>query len=179
MKKRAIVIIPDGFEEMEFCCPFDILSRGGVGVTVAGYGNVDLTGAHGLRLRADVRFANILTEVFDCVIFPGGPGCYSIRGDETVKTFLLKHWQAKKLLCAICAAPLILHDCGILREKKYTAHPCTHDELKGARVTDRVVVDGNLLTASGPGAAVEFGLKILECLVDGATADSVAKSALL
>ncbi|MDR2435855.1 MAG: DJ-1/PfpI family protein [Puniceicoccales bacterium] len=179
MKKRAIVIIPDGFEEMEFCCPFDILSRGGIGVAIAGYGNIDLTGAHGLRVRADVMFADVLSEVFDCVILPGGPGCYSMRGDESVKTFLLEHWQAKKLLCAICAAPLILHDCGILREKKYTAHPCTCDELKGAQAMGRVVTDGNLLTASGPGAAVEFGLKILECLADGAIAGGVAKSALL
>jgi 4-methyl-5(b-hydroxyethyl)-thiazole monophosphate biosynthesis len=179
MKKRAIVIIPDGFEEMEFCCPFDILSRGGIDVTVAGYGNVNLTSSHGLRVRADVEFVGAPTEAYDCVVLPGGPGCYNMRGNEAVMTFLVKHWQAKKLLCAICAAPLILYDCGILRGKKYTAHPCTYNELEEAQTTNRVVTDDNLITASGPGAAVEFGLKILEFLIGKTTADDVARSALL
>jgi 4-methyl-5(b-hydroxyethyl)-thiazole monophosphate biosynthesis len=178
MKKRALIIIPNGFEEMEFCCPFDILLRGGIGITVAGYGGTDLSGAHGLRVRVDTGFADISSEIYDCVILPGGPGCYNMRGDGALKTFLLGHLQAERLLCAICAAPLILHDFGILREKKYTAHPCTRDELRSARA-DRVVADGNLITAIGPGAAAEFGLKILASLAGEAAADAVAESALL
>jgi 4-methyl-5(b-hydroxyethyl)-thiazole monophosphate biosynthesis len=178
MKKRALIIIPNGFEEMEFCCPFDILSRGGISVTVAGHGGIDLTGAHGLRVRVDIEFTDVSNEVYDCVILPGGPGCYGMRGNGALKTFLLGHLQAKKLLCAICAAPLILHDFGILHGKKYTAHPCTRNEL-GSAQADRVVADGNLLTAAGPGVAAEFGLKILESLVGETDANGVAKSALL
>ncbi|MDR3274044.1 MAG: DJ-1/PfpI family protein [Puniceicoccales bacterium] len=178
MKKRVLIIVADKFEEIEFSCPFDILWRGGTDVSIAGYSNIDLIGANGLQVRANVRFADVISETYDCVILPGGPGCYSLRGDEALGNFLVRHFQSGKLICAICAAPLILHDSGILRGKKYTAHPCTYNELTEAAVTGNAVADGNLITASGPGTAAKFGFKILEHLVDKATADSIAKATL-
>ncbi|MDR0595605.1 MAG: DJ-1/PfpI family protein [Puniceicoccales bacterium] len=178
MSKCTVIIIPNKFEEMEFVCPFDVLLRGGSEVTVAGYGNLNIAGCHGLQVRANVEFVDIASNTYDCVVLPGGPGCYSLRGDVTLKNFLMRHFEAKKLVCAICAAPLVLHDAGILQNKKYTGHPCTYGELKEIVATDAVVGDGNLITGSGPGAAAKFGLKILEHLTDKATADNTARAML-
>jgi 4-methyl-5(b-hydroxyethyl)-thiazole monophosphate biosynthesis len=175
MKTRTLIIIPDGFEEIEFCCPFDILVRGGIEVAIAGYKNTNPTGYHGLQVRANIEFSEVGTGTYDCVILPGGVGCYKMRGDTALGTLLTAHVKAGRLVCAICAAPLILHDAGILAGKRYTAHPCTHDELTGAIAESNVVADGSLITASGPGAAADFAFEILAKLTDRATASNMAK----
>ncbi|MDR1255593.1 MAG: DJ-1/PfpI family protein [Puniceicoccales bacterium] len=179
MAKHTLIIITDKFEEMEFVCPFDVLLRGGVSVTTAGRSGSSVVGFRGLRLQTDVKFSDIAAETYDCVVLVGGPGCYTLRGDEPLKNFLVRHSEAEKLLCAICAAPLILHDAGLLQGKKHTAHPCTHDELTAAIATESVVADGNLITGAGPGVAAKFAFKILEHLTDKSTADSTAKSMVL
>jgi transcriptional regulator GlxA family with amidase domain len=120
----------------------------------------------------------VISETYDCVILPGGPGCYSLRVDKALGNFLVRHFQSGKLICVICAAPLVLHDSGILRGKKYTAHPCTYSELTEIAITGNAVADGNLINASGPGTAAKLGFKILEHLVDKATADRIAKATL-
>jgi 4-methyl-5(b-hydroxyethyl)-thiazole monophosphate biosynthesis len=178
MGKRALIVIPNGFEEVEFCCPFDILMRGGIDVLVAGYDGTELTGAHGLQVRAKTELSDAALAMYDCILLPGGAGCYAMRGDTALVEFLARHAAANELLCAICAAPLILHDAGLLRGHKYTAHPATHDELADASTGKNVVIDGNLITGSGPGAAAEFGFAILWRLAGEETANKIRKSML-
>jgi 4-methyl-5(b-hydroxyethyl)-thiazole monophosphate biosynthesis len=175
VKTHALIVIPDGFEEIEFCCPFDILVRGGINVLVAGYNGTELTGAHGLQVRANMTLFGAASKMYDCVILPGGVGCYTMRGDEMLGKFLTEHARCDRLICAICAAPLILHDVGLLRGKKYIAHPGTYDELTDVSKGSDIIVDGNLITGSGPGAAAKFGFEILGQMTDKITADKVEK----
>lgn len=172
---NAAIIITDGFEEIEAITPLDILRRGNVDVTLIGYEGTAVKGAHNLVIQTDATLADILSKDYDCVILPGGPGCYNMRGDKDLVSFVQRHFKANKLVCAICAAPLLLHDAEVLLNKRYTSHPCTHDELTSA-VGEPVAVDGNLITGIGPGASTRFGFTILQHLTDTQHAKRTANS---
>lgn len=178
MKQTGLIIISDGFEEIEAITPLDILRRGEIEVIIAGYKGNSVTGAHGLIIKTDCILSNVLSEAYDCLIFPGGPGCYNLRDDKPLRDFIRKHYVTSRLICAICAAPLILHDAGILSGKKYTAHPCTYDELAEAISSEPVVTDDNLITGSGPGAATKFGFEIIKKLTDERFMQQLVKSML-
>lgn len=165
MQPTAAIIIPDGFEEIEALTVLDILRRGGVEVTLVGYKSITCKGAHNLVVQTDDMLGNMSSQTFECIVLPGGPGCYSMRMDKALQTFVQKHFQTGKLVCAICAAPLVLYDMGILSHKKYTSHPCTHDELTEA-LDEAVIIDNNLITGIGPGASASFAFNIL-CYLTG------------
>lgn len=177
MQATAVIVITDGFEEIEAVTPLDILRRGNVDVTLVGYNSRTVVGAHNISLQTDVTLNEILTKVYDCLILPGGPGCYNMRGNNDLLSFIKTHVQKHKLICAICAAPLILNDAGALQGKRYTAHPCTYNELSNV-VAEPVVVDGNLITGAGPGTSAQFGLTILNHLTDTQNTHLVANSML-
>ncbi len=177
MELSAAIIIPDGFEEIETIAPLDILRRGGIKVSLIGYKSINVKGVHNISVQADDIFINILSQEYDCIILPGGPGCYNIRKDDTLHRLLKKHFDQKKLICAICAAPLILHDAGILMHKKYTAHPCTRDELSDI-IAQPVVTDNHLITGASPEASLIFGFTILQNLTDENNAKQVANAML-
>lgn len=178
MEQSAAIIISDGFEEIEMSAILDILRRGGISVSVIGYKSRTLVGAHNLSIITDDIFSNISSQIYDCVILPGGPGCYKLRHCDELNEFLQTHFNKHKLICAICAAPLILYDAGILKNKKYTAHICTYDELTDAISSEHIVVDDNIITGSGPCASLHFGFTILKHLTDERTMHQLANSML-
>jgi len=178
MSKTALIILHEGFEEMEAIGPIDILRRGGVEVTVASrecYATVK--GRNQISVKADVLLDEALRQSFDCLILPGGPGVFEkLRTDRRVLELAEKYAAKGKLVTAICAAPLVLHDAGVLEGKRFTSHPSTVDELPGRDTAKAVVEDGNFITSQGAGTATAFGLAVLARLTDDATAREVAKS---
>ena len=100
-------------------------------------------------------------EDFDVIILPGEPGSFSLKDDENILDFLRKFDLGGKLICVICAAPIIQHNAGILENKKYCSHPCVHDALPSVEKSSRVITDKKIITAIGPGASIDFALAII------------------
>ncbi len=177
MSKRVLCLIADGFEEIETITPVDLLRRGGVEVIITSLGEgIHVTGRSGITLHADAMFAGIDVSSFDLLFLPGGPQVVALRADVRVSSTVRIFATAGKVIAAICAAPLILHDAGLLNGKAYTAHDSSYSELLQAQPDKRVVLDGNLITSRGAGTALEFGLTLLERLSGVDESARVAKT---
>ncbi len=172
----AIVVIADGSEELEAVAPIDLLRRAGVSVTIAGVPSVDVSGRSGLQILADVPLEAIAEEEYDLIVLPGGPAFKRLRHDETLRALLSRHVAAGKPIGAICAAPTILADAGLLAGRSFTAHFSVADELVGLDSSRAVVEDGCLITSQGAGTAIEFALALVRRLLGEAAAAEVAES---
>ncbi len=181
MKKKVLVILADGFEEIEAVAPIDILRRAELDVVVAGLNGKIVTGSHGLRVEADTTLAAYLDSP-DAVVLPGGlPGAKNLDESESVKSLLTKMNQEKKLVGAICASPAFaLTHSGILNGRKATCYPGFERQFSNTTtfLENRVVVDGNITTSRGPGSAIEFALSLVEQLA-GKDKARLLKQALL
>lgn len=160
------VFLADGFEEVEAICPVDILRRGGIEVKTVGVGGKTVTGAHGIRVVADITADEAVFENTEAVILPGGmPGTLNLKKDSVVNSFIDYAVKNELILAAICAAPSILGQKGILKGKRAVCYSGFEKELVGAEVLDIPAVrEGNIITACGAGAAAEFGFLLLEAL---------------
>jgi 4-methyl-5(b-hydroxyethyl)-thiazole monophosphate biosynthesis len=166
----VLVILPEGFEELEAIAPIDVLRRAGCTVTVAALApGIHVTGRCSVTLHADaslpVLAATANVELYDCLLLPGGPGVKHLRASPLVRDQVLRHHAAGKLLAAICAAPTVLHDAGLLADRRYTAHASVAAELTSILGDERVVRDGHILTSRGAGTALDFGLAVVAALV--------------
>jgi 4-methyl-5(b-hydroxyethyl)-thiazole monophosphate biosynthesis len=176
MGGKICVIFGDGVEEVELVTPVDIFARSGLDTRLFSTNNSPVaSGAHGLRFMADGTIDQLDCGAFDCLLIPGGPGSFTLKDDNRVLDGVEAFERSGKLVCAICAAPLILHNAGILGGKKFCCHPCAYDVLKDADRGARVVVDANLITAKGPGVAAEFALAIVTRLCGQEVASRTAK----
>jgi 4-methyl-5(b-hydroxyethyl)-thiazole monophosphate biosynthesis len=137
---------------------------------------IHVTGKNGITLHANANLSATLTQTFDCLLLPGGPGVKHLRADARVREAVLRHHRAGKWIAAICAAPTILHDAGLLTGKRYTAHFSVANELLQILANERVVTDGNLITSRGAGTALDFGSRVVEALFDGNKAADVRGS---
>jgi 4-methyl-5(b-hydroxyethyl)-thiazole monophosphate biosynthesis len=168
------MLFGDGVEEIELIVPTDIFRRCGLDVVlVSAKDSTHIRGAHEIKLIADKIMEKVKDDDFDCLVVPGGPGSFMLKDDPEVINVVKSFHEKNKLICAICAAPLILHKAEILKCKKYCSHPCARDVLKDADADARVVVDENLITANGPGSAAEFAMAIVEHLCGAQTASSM------
>jgi 4-methyl-5(b-hydroxyethyl)-thiazole monophosphate biosynthesis len=163
MKEIIVFLLMDGFEEMEAVIPIDILRRLGFNVKLAGV-KQKVTGAHNITFETYVVISNITSIDIDAVVLPGGlPGAKNLRDNKLVLTLVENMNDAGKVVAAICAAPIALAAAGIMEGKKCTAYPMplTKKALDDAELTeDFVVIDGNIITGKGPGAAFEFAFAI-------------------
>ncbi|MDP8299552.1 MAG: DJ-1/PfpI family protein [Candidatus Tantalella remota] len=181
MSSEALMILAEGFEEVEAVTPLDVLRRAGVIVTVAGVGGKNIAGAHGISISADI----VLEEykgLPDAVILPGGlPGAENLAGSTKVKDILTRMNSEGRLIAAICASPaLVLAPAGILDGKKAACYPGMEKTFSTGIhfVSEKVVQDGNIITSKGPATAFAFGVKIAENLVGKDKADMIAQQML-
>lgn len=183
--KTALVLLHEGVEEMEFVAPVDILRRGGVEVTVAAAGDrLTVTGRNDIQIKADLLLTDALYSpqaVWDLLVIPGGPGVGAVRKNPLVLDAVKRH--TGRLIGAICAAPLVLLDAGLLAadgsDTSYTAHPATLDELPAAgsqTVVHATLADATqsatkaptrLITSRGAGTATAFALALLKQVAGG------------
>lgn len=172
----ALLVLPEGFEEIEALAPIDLLRRAGVTVTVAALGEgIHVTGRCGVTVHADTPLAAVPPDAaFDALILPGGPGVRHLRADARVRERVLRQHAAGRWLAAICAAPTVLHDAGVLAGRRYTAHFSVAPELPQIAAGEAVVRDGHVLTSRGAGTALDFGLALVECLVSAEKRREVA-----
>jgi len=176
------VHLATGVEEIEAVTIVDVLRRGNIDVqTVSVTGSREVTGRSGITVLADILYEEADYKKCSMIVLPGGiPGTPNLAGHEG----LIRHIECfaeddSKMLAAICAAPQIFGELGLLKGKKATIYPGLQSHLKGAEYsTDRVVIDGRFITSAGPGTAMEFAVALVEILTDRKTAESV-KSGLL
>jgi 4-methyl-5(b-hydroxyethyl)-thiazole monophosphate biosynthesis len=178
---RVVVVLAEGFEEIEAVTPIDVLRRAGVEVVTAGVSGKRVLGSHGIVVEADTTLDAL--PPCDAVILPGGmPGSDNLGKSEAVQALVRKTHAAGKHVAAICAAPaLALARSGVLEGKRATCYPGLEKHF-GAGVTradERVVVDGKVVTSRGPGTALEFSLTLVEQLVSKQKADELRKGMLV
>ena len=163
--KTIFVFLAEGFEDIEALTPVDVLRRAGLSVqTVSVMDEQVVAGAHGVPVLADKMFAEINPEDAEMILLPGGlPGATNLDAHEGLSHLILDFAEADKPLAAICAAPLVLGNRGLLQGKKATCYPGFETYLQGAEYTAALVEkDGNIITGKGPGAAMEFAFAIVE-----------------
>ncbi len=172
----AVVILADGFEEIEAITQIDVLRRAGVEVTVAGLSEGVATGAHGIGVATDRPLANLDFEP-DLVVLPGGmPGAERLGASKDVVGLLEKQHAAGRMIGAICAAPAFAPvAAGVLEGKRATCYPSFESRFPEGitAVEDRVAIDGNVVTSRGPGTALEFALALVDQLVGQAKGDEL------
>ncbi len=180
--------LAEGFEEVEALCPLDLLRRSGLSVVTVCVSDDGasrmVTGAHGISVEADIS-AKEAAEMLrrggdiDMIILPGGmPGTKNLDASELVHGFITKAAESDAVISAICAAPMILGKRGLLEGKKATCFPGFEEYLTGAEIGGRVAVDGKVITSCGMGAALEFGLALVEAMKGKETAEALAKAVL-
>jgi 4-methyl-5(b-hydroxyethyl)-thiazole monophosphate biosynthesis len=163
---KILVLLAEGFEEIEALLPVDFWRRLGFEVHTASINNQpEIKGAHGITVKADRKLVE-MDEEYDALFLPGGmPGSANLRDDKSVITLIQRFHNTKKLVSAICAAPIALDKAGILKSKKHTAHPSVKDTFICSTYTGtRVERDENIITGKGPGAAAEFAREVARYL---------------
>lgn len=169
---KMMVLLSNGFEEVEAVAPVDILKRAGVAVDIySTTGNDILKGAHNIDFLADkILPDNInskeLSDKYDGVILPGGlPNAHNLRDDERVNEIVMAFYNKSKVIAAICASPCTFEKLGLLEGKKATSYPGgINPESCGEYTQDAAVRDGNIVTGRSAGAALDFGFEILKAL---------------
>ncbi len=175
---KVYVFLADGFEEIEGLTVVDLLRRAKIGTEMVSIMDTKaVKGSHNITVTADSLFTeNDYTEAA-LLVLPGGmPGTLNLGNHEGLCNLLKKHYEEEKMIAAICAAPSVLGQMGFLKGKAATCYPGFEEKLEGAAVKDaKVVVDGNVTTAKGMGAAIDFSLKLIEQLIDKKTADEIGR----
>lgn len=163
---KVLVPLADGCEELEAVTIVDLLRRGGIEVVTAGLGNGVVRASRGVQLLPDTTLDAALGDDYDMVVLPGGmPGASRLKDDPRILALLQKMAAADKYTAAICAAPMVLAEAGVLVGKQATSYPGFLDDAAGVSVrSEAVVQDGKVLTSRGPGTAMDFALALVEIL---------------
>lgn len=182
MDKKIAVHLAEGFEEIEAVSIVDVLRRAGLDiVTISVTGKLEVNGAHQIKVLADELFENVDYNDIHMIVLPGGmPGASNLNAHEGLKAQIVRFNNANKPLAAICAAPLVYGNLGILHGKQAVCYPGFEKYLKGAEVLSVPVVEsGNVITGRGPGVAIQFALKLVEKLVSVEKAELLASQMLV
>lgn len=173
------MFLAEGFEETEAIAPLDIIRRAELDIATVGVGRKVVTGSHGISVTADVIDCEIMPdENCTAVILPGGmPGTLNLEKNGTVNKFIDYAVDNNLIIGAICSAPSILGHKGVLQGKNAVCYDGFETQLFGANVlNERVCRDGNIITAIGAGAALEFGFALVEALSGSAEANKLKDS---
>jgi 4-methyl-5(b-hydroxyethyl)-thiazole monophosphate biosynthesis len=177
MPKRVLCLLAPGFEEIETVTPVDLLRRAGAEVVIASLpSDLAVAGRSHITLQADAALADVAGQEFDLLLIPGGPGVKTLRADGRPAQLAAAFARSGRPVGAICAAPTVLADAGLLAGRRFTAHFSVHAELSGALGGERVVEDGLIITSRGAGTAVEFGLALVRRLFGPDKAAEIAQA---
>lgn len=176
---NTLIFLATGFEEIEGLMVVDLLRRAKLDIqTVSITGDIMVTGSHGITVKADTLIENVDFSKADALVLPGGmPGTRNLQAHSLLNEELKKANEAGKLLCAICAAPLVLGTNHILEGKNACCYPGFEEELLGAITNENPVThDGNTITSRGLGTAIAFAGEIIATLSSKENADQVLES---
>jgi len=165
--RKILIPLAFGFEEIEAITCIDVLRRTELEVITVSIDKMEVLGAHNIVVKSDALIDDINWTDFDAIVLPGGmPGSANLRDNEKVISIVKQLYSENKLVAAICAAPIVLEKAGVIVNKNATSYPGFDKEMTSCNyMENRVVVDGNVITARGPGVAIEFSLTVVEYLL--------------
>ena len=172
----VLVVLANGFEEIEALTVVDLLRRAELEVVTVGVEGEMITGSHDITVKADRQLADLDDGAdFNMIVLPGGmPGSKTLREHERVQALVKAMAGAGRFVAAICAAPMALAEAGLLRDKKVTCFPGALADFPACVSSGAPVErDGRLITARGPGVATEFALALIEALAGQERSDQV------
>lgn len=160
------IFLADGFEDMEAIVPMDVLKRTGLDIKLVGVTGRDVVSCCGVRMSTDITVDTIIIEGLQAIVLPGGmPGTNNLNACKEIHDIVNYCVQSNILIGAICAAPIILGGMGLLNNKKACCFPGFESYLSGALISkDSVCKSGNIITAKGPGVAMDFALELVKSL---------------
>lgn len=174
------VLLGSGFEEAEALVPVDLLRRAGVEVVLTALTEeLEVSGGHGITVKADTTLSRLDRSELEMVILPGGLGGVAAISHCPEALELIRSLSARgKYVAAICAAPTLLASLGLLEQRKAVCYPGMEDEMAGAEVQigSPVVTDEYFITAEAAGSSFVFGLKLVELLKGAEVAEQVKNS---
>lgn len=165
---KVLIIYADGFEDVEALATRDVLVRAKIDVIDAKINedNEIVTSSHNLSIKGFKSLNNIDVNDFDAIILPGGSrGVNNLLKSDKVISLLKEFHNKNKLVCAICAAPMVLNKAGLLKEKRFTCYPGCEKGLEGIYTGEEVVVLDKIITARSMMYSIPFGLAIIEKLL--------------
>jgi len=160
---KVMVVLADGFEEIEAISIIDVLRRAEIPVTIVGLTSTVLEGDHNIKIIADKKLYDVSPDEYSAIVLPGGKAYEIFLRSAALKDMIKRFDEKKKLICAICASPAVLAAAGILDNKEATIYPGMEKEIPKPR-PGKVVQDGNVITGQAAGSAILFALKIVENL---------------
>lgn len=175
---KVAVFFAEGFEEIEALTVVDICRRGGLTADMVSVtGSLEVTGSHGIVVKADKMFEQADANDYDMLVLPGGmPGTKNLEAHAGLMGQIDAFYEAGKYIAAICAAPSIFGHRGILKGRNACSYPSFESHLEGASVTaGPVEVSDHVITSRGMGTAIEFGLTILRIFCGQEKAEELAK----
>ena len=163
------VFLADGFEDIEALAPVDILRRAAADVRIVGVTGRAVTSSNGVTVQAGCGLDAVTLDGCDMLVLPGGgKGTENLKASPRVIELVRQAHERGITIAAICAAPAILAELGLLKGRKAVCYPSMTDELakNGAdvREAEQVVIDGNIITAKAAGASIDFGLELAAAL---------------
>ncbi len=168
MAKVLLIIAPENFRDEELLHTKEELERAGVKTTIASAKTGEVKGMLGAKVKPNLKLEQVRVDEYDAVAFIGGSGASVYFDDDRAMSIAKEAFRRGKTTCAICIAPVILANAGVLKGKQATVWDgslVNKIEDGGAKFVDRaVVVDGKVITANGPAAAREFGRTIAKAL---------------
>ncbi len=178
------IMLADGFEEVEALAVADVLYRAGVRADLISVTDArHVTSSHGIRIVADLMLEDVDLSAYTLLFLPGGmPGTLGLKGTPAIQAEVLRRADAGQPVAAICAAPSILAELGVLEGRHATANPAFVKAIAagGAIVHENpVVVDEFIITSRGAGTALELGLEIVRYLLGDEAVDEVARGVVL
>ena len=179
---KVLIPLANGFEEIEAVTIIDVLRRGGVEVVTASIHHADeVTGAHGVCMKADALFSAVGDEQYDAIVLPGGgDGTENLKNSDVLIRRLIRQREEGRLLAAICAAPTVLQEAGVLAPEYHaTCYPTCQMELECNYVDEPVVEHEGIITGQAPGSAAIFAIVLLKTLTDESVAKKVARGMVL
>ena len=179
MSAKALIVLADGFEDVEAVTAIDVLRRGGVEVVTAALaGGPEVRSAHGVTMLADAPFDEVEKDDFNAIVLPGGgEGTANLKASEKLAERLRRQKEEHRLICAICAAPTVLVEAGVLDEGQHvTCYPTCAFDLDRPCAGVPVVADGSVITGQAPGSSMLFALVVLQALAGEKKTAKVARS---
>lgn len=171
---KTMIIIAQGLEECEALMTYDLLYRTGIDVELVGIDS-QITSSHKLTFNPHRLISDINPEDYNCLVLPGGmPGTTNLKENKMVQDLIDLFVKQGKLICAICAAPSILIEKGLLEDNKFVCFPGFENGLKPADT--KAIKHNNFITAKGLGAVIDFAYLIISSLVNEDKAKEVLNS---
>ena len=174
----VLLLLADGFEEIEALTPVDLLRRTGIEVKTVGVYSKIAVSSHSIPVICDLTTDEVDLSLVDTVILPGGmPGAINLDKSPFVDQAIKTVYENGGRLAAICAAPLVLGRRGLLKGVMATCYPGFENELIGAvKLSKKVVTDKKITTAVGMGASLEFAKELVSLLVSKEKAEELSRS---